>query len=292
MIPVLAVASLAVASAQGTPPAAPPAAPAKPAKPAKPAQAAKPKKLERPVLTVATSKGVVRIELFPIDAPRNVANVVSLAQRRFYDALKFHRVEDWVAQGGDPNGDGTGGPGYTIENDRNRALKHVRGAVGMANSGRDTAGSQFYILKKDAPGLDNGAYTLVGMVISGMEFVDALAVGDTIQSTAVELPAGFKPAPFGPSRPAEAAQLFLPDLPDDIAQRTVPSAVRVSVKVGVDGSATPVLVKGTGFVDLDDRVMDAIRRWKWSPALRFGQAVPSEERFDYDFVTGGRLRIP
>ncbi|MFM7320575.1 MAG: peptidylprolyl isomerase [Armatimonadota bacterium] len=292
MIPIWVLASLTVAGIQGAAPAAPPAVPGKPAKGVKPAQPPKPKKLERPVMTVATPKGVVRIELFPIDAPRNVANLVSLAQRKFYDSLKFHRIEDWVAQGGDPNGDGTGGPGYTVENERNRALKHVRGAVGMANSGRDTAGSQFYILKKDAPGLDNGAYTLVGMVISGMEIVDGLAAGDTIQTATVELPSGFKPAPFGPSRPAEASQLFLPDLPDDIAQRTAAPTVRLAVKVAIDGAATVVLVKGSGYVDLDDRVLDAIRRWKWSPALRFGQAVPSEERFDYDYVVGGRTRVP
>jgi len=290
VIPAVWAASLWLAAAVQA--AQPPAAPPTPAKPAKPAAAAKPKKLERPVATFVTTKGTIKVELFPIDAPRNVANLIALAQRKFYDSLAFHRIEDWVAQGGDPNGDGTGGPGYTVENERNRALKHVRGAVGMANSGRDTAGSQFYILKKDAPGLDNGSYTLIGMVISGMDIVDGLGAGDRIVNATVELPSGFKPAPFGPTRAAEASHLFLPDLPDDIAQRTLAVVVRATVKVGVDGTAEVALAKGTGHADIDDRVLEALRKWKWSPALRFGQAVASEERFDYDIVTGGRTRVP
>ena len=150
-------------------PAAKPAqAPAKPAAPAKKEAAPKPTKLQRPQVTITTSKGVVVLELFPNEAPRNVSNLINLAQRGFYKGLKFHRIEDWVAQGGDPLGDGSGGPGYTVENETNRALKHIKGAVGMANAGRDTAGSQFYVLKKDAPQLDNGQYTLVGIVMSVM----------------------------------------------------------------------------------------------------------------------------
>ncbi|MFY7951431.1 MAG: peptidylprolyl isomerase [Armatimonadaceae bacterium] len=109
MIPALAFAWL---SSTGVALPQPPAAPPKPAPPAKTAPAPKPappKKLERPVVTIETPKGVVKVELFPIDAPRNVANILALVDRKFYDGLVFHRIEDWVAQGGDPNGDGTGG---------------------------------------------------------------------------------------------------------------------------------------------------------------------------------------
>ncbi len=292
MIPALAFAWL---SSTGVALPQPPAAPPKPAPPAKNAPAPKPappKKLERPVVTIETPKGVVKVELFPIDAPRNVANILALVDRKFYDGLVFHRIEDWVAQGGDPNGDGTGGPGYNVPNERNRALKHVRGAVGMANSGRDTAGSQFYILKKEAPGLDNGNYTLIGMVIAGMDVVDKLAPGDVSTKVTSELPEKYKPAPFGPTRSAEPSDRHIAELPTDLKRRTFNRSVRVKVSVPLDGNATPVLMKGSGDTDIDDAVLAALRRWKWTPALRDGQPVASIVVFDYDIVLGYRQLIP
>ena len=95
-----------------------------------------------------TTKGTILLELYPDEAPIAVQNFIDLIRKRFYDGLTFHRIEDFVAQGGDPKGDGTGGPGYTIKSEVNSRLQHARGALGMANSGRDTAGSQFYIVKK------------------------------------------------------------------------------------------------------------------------------------------------
>lgn len=249
----------------------------------------KPAKQTRPIVTLTTEKGEIQIELFPVDAPRNVANVLALTQRGFYDNLTFHRIEDWVAQGGDPAGNGTGGPGYLVDNETNRALKHVRGAVGMANSGRDTAGSQFYILKKDAPGLDNGNYTLVGMVVAGMEVVDRLAAGDKMTKVVASLPDNFRPAPFGPSRRAEAQNLALPDLPDDAASRTFARVVRVQARIALDGSATVAIVRGSGDEEIDDRVLAALKRWRWSPALKEGQPLASEQQFEYDLMVGTRL---
>jgi cyclophilin family peptidyl-prolyl cis-trans isomerase len=135
--------------------------------------------------------GEIRIEFFPEDAPRTVENFVKLANQKFYDNQFFHRVEPgFVVQVGDPQskdlppGDmrlGTGGPGYTIPAEFNKQ-KHDRGVVAMARS-RDpnSAGSQFYITLAPAHSLD-GQYTVFGRVVSGMEVVDGIKVGDRIKS--------------------------------------------------------------------------------------------------------------
>lgn len=129
--------------------------------------------------------GEVRIELFPGDAPRTVENFAALAKKGFYDGLTFHRVvPGFVVQGGDPKGDGTGGPGYTIKAEFN-ARKHVRGTVAMARSQHpDSAGSQFYITYGPQPHLD-GSYTVFGQVVAGMEHVDLIKQGDRVKTVTV-----------------------------------------------------------------------------------------------------------
>jgi peptidyl-prolyl cis-trans isomerase B (cyclophilin B) len=129
--------------------------------------------------------GEVTIEFFPDDAPKTVENFVTLAKRGFYDGLTFHRVvPGFVVQGGDPKGDGTGGPGYTIKAEFNRQ-KHVRGTVAMARSqAPDSAGSQFYITYGTTPHLDNN-YTVFGRVTAGMELVDAIQKGDRMKSVKI-----------------------------------------------------------------------------------------------------------
>ena len=131
------------------------------------------------------SKGEIRIEFYPEDAPKTVENFVTLAKKGFYDGLKFHRVvPDFVVQGGDPKGDGTGGPGYTIKAEFNKQ-KHVRGAVAMARSQHpDSAGCQFYITYGATPHLD-GSYTVFGRVVSGMEHVDRIKQGDRMTAVAI-----------------------------------------------------------------------------------------------------------
>jgi peptidyl-prolyl cis-trans isomerase B (cyclophilin B) len=135
--------------------------------------------------------GEIRIEFFPEDAPRTVENFVKLASEKFYDNQFFHRVEPgFVVQAGDPQsrelapGDmrlGTGGPGYRIKAEFNKQ-KHERGVIAMARSrDPDSAGSQFYITLAPAHSLD-GQYTVFGRVVSGMEVVDAIKVGDRITS--------------------------------------------------------------------------------------------------------------
>jgi cyclophilin family peptidyl-prolyl cis-trans isomerase/HEAT repeat protein len=128
---------------------------------------------------IHTNKGDIEIELWNDEAPRTVGNLWRLAQRGFYDGLKFHRVvPDFVVQGGDPRGDGEGGPGYMIRCEIGHR-PYVRGTVGMALSGKDTGGSQFFITHTATPHLD-GRYTAFGQVTKGMEIVDALVEGDQI----------------------------------------------------------------------------------------------------------------
>ena len=129
--------------------------------------------------------GEIRMEFFPEDAPRTVENFVGLAKKGFYNGLAFHRVvPGFVVQGGDPKGDGTGGPGYTVKAEFN-TQKHVRGSVAMARSQHpDSAGSQFYICYGPTPHLD-GQYTVFGRVTAGMEHVDKIKQGDRMTTVAI-----------------------------------------------------------------------------------------------------------
>ena len=124
--------------------------------------------------TLHTSAGAVELELYDDDAPQTVANFRKLSADRFYDGLIFHRViPDFMIQGGCPQGTGTGGPGYTFEDEINQH-KVERGALAMANAGPDTNGSQFFIVTTDAAPWLDGKHTVFGRVTAGMEAVDAI----------------------------------------------------------------------------------------------------------------------
>jgi peptidyl-prolyl cis-trans isomerase B (cyclophilin B) len=125
--------------------------------------------------TLHTNHGPIRLELFAEDAPTTVANFEKLSRDGFYDGLTFHRViPDFMVQGGCPRGDGTGGPGYTFEDEFNEH-KVVRGALAMANAGPNTNGSQFFIVTtKEASWLD-GKHTVFGQVTEGMDVVDRIS---------------------------------------------------------------------------------------------------------------------
>lgn len=139
---------------------------------------------KRVLAVVTTSKGRFAIELLPAEAPLNVDNFVQLAKRRYFNRIVFHRVvPNFVIQGGDPRGDGNGGPGYQIRCEINE-VPYRRGAVGMALSGKDTGGSQWFVTHAPQPHLDGG-YTVFGNVISGMEVVDSIVRGDVINSIVV-----------------------------------------------------------------------------------------------------------
>ncbi len=121
-----------------------------------------------------TNAGPITFELFDEDAPKTVENFRKLSTDGFYDGLAFHRIiRDFMIQGGCPEGTGTGGPGYTFEDEFNQN-KIVRGALAMANSGPNTNGSQFFIVTKDAAPWLDGKHTVFGRVTSGMEAVDAI----------------------------------------------------------------------------------------------------------------------
>src|ERR671927_2014586 len=124
--------------------------------------------------TMKTNEGPIGLELFDEDAPKTVANFKKLAGEGFYDGLIFHRViKDFMIQGGCPQGTGTGGPGYTFEDEINDH-KIVRGALAMANAGPNTNGSQFFIVTTDAAPWLDGKHTVFGRVVEGMDAVDAI----------------------------------------------------------------------------------------------------------------------
>jgi len=125
--------------------------------------------------TIRTNHGTIQLELFDEDAPATVENFTKLARDGFYDGVVFHRViPDFMIQGGDPTGTGTGGPGYTFADEANDR-RVVRGALAMANAGPNTNGSQFFIVTADeCPWLD-GKHTVFGQVTSGMDVVDGIS---------------------------------------------------------------------------------------------------------------------
>jgi peptidyl-prolyl cis-trans isomerase B (cyclophilin B) len=139
------------------------------------------------VAVMKTTKGEIRVSLFPAEAPLTVANFVNLAQRGYYDGLKFHRViANFMIQGGDPTGTGRGGPGYDFADEFSPSLRHdTAGTLSMANAGPGTNGSQFFITHGPTPHLDN-AHTVFGKVSSGQDVVDAIAQGDVLTTVAIE----------------------------------------------------------------------------------------------------------
>ncbi|HVA22147.1 MAG TPA: peptidylprolyl isomerase [Candidatus Micrarchaeia archaeon] len=135
--------------------------------------------------TIETDRGTVTIRLLPEAAPRTVANFVHLARQGFYDGLTFHRVVDgFVVQGGCPRGDGSGGPGYQFP-DEPVVGDYGPGSVAMANSGKDTNGSQFFVSTVDNRGRLAKSYNLFGQVESGMEAVRQIRVGDRMRSVTI-----------------------------------------------------------------------------------------------------------
>ena len=139
-------------------------------------------------VTIETERGDIVLELYPKHAPKTVNNFVFLAREGFYDGVSFHRVIDnFVIQGGDPTGTGSGGPGYRFEDEvdsKKNPLKHETGMLSMANAGPGTNGSQFFITHVPCPWL-NGKHTVFGKVTSGLDVVDAVKGGDTITSVTI-----------------------------------------------------------------------------------------------------------
>jgi cyclophilin family peptidyl-prolyl cis-trans isomerase len=130
-------------------------------------------------VVIQTNHGAIEVELFDDAAPKTVENFRKLAGDGFYDGVIFHRViKDFMVQGGDPTGTGTGGPGYTFEDEINDN-KIIRGALAMANAGPNTNGSQFFIVTTDAAPWLDGKHTVFGRVTNGMDAVDSIEASDT-----------------------------------------------------------------------------------------------------------------
>lgn len=138
-------------------------------------------------VTMETSKGMIELELYPAHAPITVNNFVFLSNEGFYDGVSFHRViANFVIQGGDPTGTGTGGPGYRfVDETYGNPLKHESKVISMANAGPNTNGSQFFITHSPQPHL-NGRHTVFGKVVSGSEVVDAIRQGDRMLTVRAE----------------------------------------------------------------------------------------------------------
>lgn len=142
----------------------------------------KPEILQNKKALIQTNKGIIQLGIYP-EASMAASNFMLLSANGFYDGLTFHRVEDWVVQGGDPTGTGSGGPGYSFP-DEPVTREYRKGIVAMANAGPNTNGSQFFILKQDSPLPPK--YTIFGAVISGQEVVDKLSVGDVMQKIVIQ----------------------------------------------------------------------------------------------------------
>lgn len=139
--------------------------------------------------TIATAKGTMKAELYHEDAPNTVKNFIELSEKGYYDGLTFHRViPNFVIQGGCPNGDGRGGPGYTIKCELNGEKQyHDKGVLSMAHAGRNTGGSQFFIChnRENTQHLDRN-HTCFGIVVKGLDVIDTIKAGDKINSITIQ----------------------------------------------------------------------------------------------------------
>jgi peptidyl-prolyl cis-trans isomerase B (cyclophilin B) len=247
---------------------------------AQPAQTPSEKKPMHPIATIETNKGTIRIELYPEEAPKTVENFIKLTKKGYYDGLVFHRViPDFVIQTGDPNGDGSGGPGYTIPDERSSKIKHEVGAVAMAKTAApNSAGSQFYIvIGKPAPHLDGG-YTAFGKVISGQPVAESIRVGDKMLKVTVT---GADDAPTTNAnvgdRSAMLVRMNTPKLPDVTLKATDKGTVKVKFIISADGKTQVELVEGSGNSDVDKALLSSLEQWKWLPALKGGSPISTSQ---------------
>lgn len=141
----------------------------------------------RYVAKIETTRGLIEVELYAANAPKTVNNFVFLAREGFYDGVSFHRVIDnFMIQGGDPTGTGSGGPGYKFEDEfKDNPHKHETGTLSMANAGPGTNGSQFFITHSPQPHL-NGKHTVFGGVVGGMDVVNRIRKGDKMVKVVIE----------------------------------------------------------------------------------------------------------
>ena len=225
---------------------------------------------EDPLVVMETTKGTIRLHLYPKDAPKTVANFVKLAKKGFYNGLTFHRVvPDFVIQGGDPNGDGSGGPGYTIPDEKNKILTHTVGALAMAKTSEpNSAGSQFYIvIGRPQPHLDAAGYTVFGKVTEGQDVAERIQVGDKMTKVTI----------IDPSTNAVIIRKVTPDIPDSLRTQSFQKSGEAKFTIHKDGSFDVELTKGFGNDQIDKIAKSALSAWKWKPATAKGEPVESTQ---------------
>ena len=200
---------------------------------------------DNPVATMVTSLGTMKIKLYPKQAPMTVSNFIELAKKGFYDGLIFHRVIDkFMIQGGDPKGDGTGGPGYTFKDEFHFDLKHdSKGVMSMANSGPNTNGSQFFITLAPTPHLDN-RHTVFGKVIEGMDVLETIGKVETAESDRPEEEVKIKSISIVGSYTQVKVEKSVPLTEEEIQSITKDIATKLANSIAsVQDSSMPVFGK-------------------------------------------------
>jgi cyclophilin family peptidyl-prolyl cis-trans isomerase len=253
------------------------------------------------VATIMTDKGNIVAELYQ-DTPEGVNNFVTLAQNGFYDGLTFHRVEPgFVIQGGDPAGDGKGGPGYTIPAEINHP--HNKGALAWARTGdqvnpeRNSSGSQFYVTLDKTPFLDGG-YSVFGQVIEGMDVAEKIAVGDKIQKIEIsEATASLMPTPeptAAPNPPVAAEGRPLAKLKLEERSGVYNAAPAVTIDPAKSYAATIETDKGNIVVELDPKTAPAtVNNFVLLSNLGYYDGMPvAHVQEDGYLVTGSPIKRP
>lgn len=227
-------------------------------------------------IAVITVKKVdkIYIKFFSEDAPNTVKNFIMLANLGFYDGLTFHRVvPKFVVQGGDPRGDGTGGPGYNINAEFNKR-RHLLGTLAMARSGDpNSAGSQFYICLAPQPHLDN-KYTVFGQVIKGMDFVKRIKKGDVINSIRIErknyeelrlLCKGTQESVIYTL--PEPKSISLPGYPEELLDKNIEGKAWLRILLSKKGEVTEVKFIELEIPELNEKALEPIAKtWVFTPA--------------------------
>ncbi|MBI4722098.1 MAG: TonB family protein [Candidatus Stahlbacteria bacterium] len=234
------------------------------------------------IATITISNGdKIYIKFFSDDAPNTVKNFILLANISFFDSLTFHRVvKNFVVQGGDPLGNGMGGPGYTIEAEFNDQ-RHLLGTVAMARSqDPNSAGSQFYICLAPQPGL-NKQYTVFGQVIKGMEVINQIKQGDIMQSVKIERLSYDKLCLL--SKGTEESQIYapptpisitLPDYPKELVEKRIEGIVHLRILVEKNGEVTASRIIKSEIGILNEETLGKIvKNWVFIPAKISGIGV-------------------
>ncbi len=240
----------------------------------------------------------IYMKFFSEDAPNTVKNFVMLTNLGFYDGLTFHRViSKFMAQGGDPTGDGTGGPGYSVNAEFNKQ-NHLLGTLAMARSADpNSAGSQFYICLAPQPHLDN-QYTVFGQVVKGMDIVEQIKKGDIISSIKIEQKNYEKLRLLCKGTPKSAIyklptpkSISLPSYPEELIEKNVEGKVWIRILLSNKGEVTKVKFIELEIPNLNEKALEPIiKTWVFTPAKISGIPISDWITVAIDFKITGRYQ--